>query len=64
MRFKVVLTTVADLTVEVEADSEDAALDAAYEMGREFAERAHGDGRYTVAVNEAWDLREPEVKEL
>ncbi len=64
MKFKVTLTTVADLTAEVEADDEDAALEAAHEMGQEFANQMHGDHRYTVDINEAWGLRDPEVEEL
>ncbi len=61
MKFKVILTTVADLSMEVDAADEEAALDVAYERAREFADQAHGGHDYTVSVNDAWDLREPEV---
>ncbi len=61
MKFKVILTTVADLSMEVDADNEEAALDVAYERAREFASQAHGGTGYTVSINETWDLREPEV---
>ncbi len=61
MRFKVILTTVADLSMEVDAADEEAALDAAYERAREFADQMHAGRDYTVSINDAWDLREPEV---
>jgi hypothetical protein len=62
-RFKVTLTTVADLTVEVEAVDEESALDVAYKRGDEFAAQAHRGTDYVVALNDAWDLREPEVED-
>ncbi len=61
MKFKVTLITVADLTMEVDATDEDAALDAAYERARDFAAQRHGGHDYEVSINDAWDLREPEV---
>ncbi len=61
MKFKVILTTVADLSMEVDAADEESALDVAYDRAREFAGQAHGSHDYTVSVNEMWDLREPEV---
>lgn len=65
-KFKVTCTAVADLTTEVDADSEGAAVDAAYEMARQFANHVHrrGDYRYTVSINDEWNLRDLKVREL
>ncbi len=62
-QFKIILTTVADLVAEIEADSEDAALHVAHERAAEFANQVHAGVGYIVSINDAWDLRDPEVEQ-
>ena len=64
MQFHVTLTTIADLSMEVDAEDEDAARDIAYDRGRQFANQDHAGYDYTVSVNEAWDLRDAEVRRV
>jgi hypothetical protein len=61
-KYKVTLTTVASITVEVDAADEDEALDAAYDAGREFANQYHSGRNWVVDINDAWDLRDAEIK--
>jgi hypothetical protein len=63
-KFRITLTTVADLTMEVEANDEEVALDVAYNRAEEFADQRHGGNDYTVTINDIWALRNPKVKKL
>lgn len=62
MNYKVTLTTVASITVTVDADNEDAALDVAHERGDEFAAQYHAGHDWTVDINTEWQLHEPTVE--
>lgn len=62
-RFKTTLYTLAEFSMEVEAETEDDALDVAARRAREFSGLSHLDGHdYTVALND--ELQDAEVTEL
>lgn len=61
MKYKVILTTVASISVTVTADNEDAALDAAHEAADQFANQYHAGTNWSVDVNGAWDLKDSEI---
>ncbi len=63
-KFQITLSTVASITVTVNADDEDDALEAAYEAARQFSDEYHAGPNWSVAVNEAWQYEEPEVKRI
>lgn len=64
MPYKITLTTVASITVTVQTDDEDRAVDVAYERGREFAGYWHSGPDWTADINDEWQLREPEIVEV
>lgn len=63
-KFRVTVYTLAEFSMNVDAVDEDAALDTVHSRAREFsALRLHGYD-YTVALNDEWQLRDAEVKQL
>ncbi len=63
-KFQIILTTVASITVTVEAEDEDTALDRAHDAGAEFANQYHSGADWVADVNGEWQFQEPEVKEV
>lgn len=63
-KFKTTLYTLAEFSMEVEADTEDDALDIAGCRAREFSALPLDGHDYTVALNDEWELRDAEVTEL
>jgi len=64
MKYEITLTTVASITVTVEADDEDVALDQAYDTAKEFSSQYHAGHNWTADLNEEWQLHEAEVREV
>ena len=62
MKYTIVLTTVASITVEVEADGEDAALEQAYQAASDFGNQMHVGTNWSADLNETWQLNEPEIR--
>lgn len=63
-KYKITLTTVASVTVTVNADDEDSALDQAHDAAREFSGQWHAGHNWVADLNEEWQLNEPEVARL
>lgn len=60
-KYKVVLTTVASFTTVVEAEDEEQAIEAAYDLAPRDVYGPNPQTMYAVDVNETWQLREPEA---
>lgn len=67
MRYRITMTTVASFTVEIEADNEDAALDAAHgvaeDLSAQYIPVPHR-GADSLSLNDSWELKSPEVTEV
>ncbi len=63
-RFKVTLTTVAEITVEVDATDEDHAIDQAVDAAKEFGDQHHAGPGWVVDVNNEWQQDETRVEEI
>lgn len=63
-KYKVMLTTVADFTIGVDADDEEQAVEAAYDKApAEVCGHCSGWGEaWSLTLNDAWQLHEPEVE--
>lgn len=64
MKYKVTLSTVASITVtvDVEDDDDEAAIDKAYEVAREFSDQYLAGPNWTVGVNDEWQYEDPTVE--
>ena len=62
MKYKVTLSTVASITVEIDAETEDVAVDEAYERAHEFAGLYHSGRDWRVDINDEWQYQDPTVE--
>jgi hypothetical protein len=65
-KYKVMLTTVASFTIDVDAnDSEEAIEKAQDEAPREVCGQCSGWGTpWSLELNEVWELHQPEVEKI
>ncbi len=63
-RYKVTLTTVAEITVEVDATDDDHAIDQAVGTAKEFGDQYHAGPGWVVDVNNEWQQGETQVEEI
>lgn len=68
MKYKVTLSTVVSCIVEVDADDEDAAFDAAFEAARDFSGQHHAGrhaaGSWVADFNDEWQYEDPTIEEV
>jgi hypothetical protein len=64
VKYEITLTTVASVTVTVEAENEDIALNRAHDAAREFSGQYHQGRDWRADLNEEWQLEEPNVREV
>ena len=62
MKYKVTLSTVASITVEIDAETEDVAVDEAYERAHEFDGLYHSGRYWRVDINDEWQYQDPTVE--
>ena len=62
MKFKVTLSTIADITIDVDAEDEESAIDAAYDVARGVTGQIGHN--WTVGYNQEWQYAEPVAKEV
>jgi hypothetical protein len=64
MKYQITLSTVASVTVTVDANDEDAALDQAHDAALEFSGQYHSGHNWVGELNDEWQYEEPEIKEI